>query len=156
MKKDSDRSITPAMEAIPANVAPPGSLQTKQLHHLHAQFLLGQNCHRQKMSCVYALRVTMVLSDSATLETVACQTSLSEWGFSRQEYWSILANTGCHTLLEHGISCCLSCCPPTPPPRVPGAVRTPATQAAALPPHLAPTGANPSPPGQPQELNPSG
>ena len=22
-------------------------------------------------------------------------------GFSRQEYWSVLANTGCHTLLEH-------------------------------------------------------
>ena len=32
---------------------------------------------------------------------VACQTSLSERGFSRQEYWSVLANTGCHTLLEH-------------------------------------------------------
>ena len=51
------------------------------------------------MSCVYALRVTMVFSDSATLETVACQTSLSERGFSRQEYWSVLANTGSHTLL---------------------------------------------------------
>ena len=25
--------------------------------------------------------------------------------FSRQEYWSVLANTGCHTLLEHYISC---------------------------------------------------
>jgi len=30
------------------------------------------------------------------------------------------------------------------------------TQAAAPPPHLALTGTNPSPPGQPQELNPSG
>ena len=38
------------------------------------------------------------------LYTVACQASLSERGFSRQEYWSILANTGCHTLLEHYIS----------------------------------------------------
>ena len=27
---------------------------------------------------------------------------------SRQEYWSVLANTGCHTLLEHYISCCPS------------------------------------------------
>ena len=26
-------------------------------------------------------------------------------GFSRKEYWSVLANTGCHTLLEPCISC---------------------------------------------------
>ena len=26
----------------------PGSLQAKQLHHLHAQLSLGQSCHRQK------------------------------------------------------------------------------------------------------------
>ena len=44
----------------------------------------------------------------ATLWTVACQASLSE-GFSRQDYWSVLANTGCHTLLDHYISCCPSC-----------------------------------------------
>ena len=73
-------------------------------------------------------------------------------GFSRQEYWSILADIGCHTLLEH----CISCCPSRQPRWVPGAARTPATQAAVPPPHLALTGANPSPPGQPQELNPSG
>ena len=36
----------------------------------------------------------------------------------------------------------------------PGAARTPTTQAAAPPPHLALTGANPSPPGQPQEQTP--
>jgi len=72
-------------------------------------------------------------------------------GFSRQEYWSVLANTGCHTLIEHYISCCPSC----QFPWVPGAARTSVTQAAAPPPHLALTGADPSPPGQPQELNPS-
>ena len=33
-----------------------------------------------------------------TLWTMACQASLLG-GFSRQEYWSVLANTGCHTLL---------------------------------------------------------
>ena len=38
--------------------------------------------------------------------------------------------------------------------REPGAARAPATQAAAPPPHLALTGANPSPPGQTQELTP--
>ena len=39
----------------------------------------------------------------ATLWTVACQASISG-EFSRQEYWSILVNTGCHTLLEHYVS----------------------------------------------------
>ena len=71
-------------------------------------------------------------------------------GFSRQEYWSILANTGCHTLLEHYISCC----PSHQLPSVPGAARTPVTQAAAPPLHLARRGANPGPPRQPQEQTP--
>ena len=70
--------------------------------------------------------------------------------FSRQEYWSVLANTGCHTLLEY----CSSCCPSH---QLPCAARTPATQAAATStpgPHRgkpkssrAGSGANPS--GQP-------
>ena len=81
-----------------------------------------------------------------------CQTSLLERGFSRQEYWSVLANTGCHSLLEHY----MSCCPRRQPLRVHGFVRTPVTQADAPLPHLALTGANTSPPGQPRELNPSG
>ena len=71
-------------------------------------------------------------------------------GFSRQEYWSELANTGCHTLLEHYISCC----PSRQLPWVPGAARTPTTQAAAPPPHVVLPGGNPSPPGQPQEQTP--
>ena len=45
--------------------------------------------------------------------------------------------------LEHYISCC----PSHQFPWVPGAARTPVTQAAAPPPHLALTGANPNPPG---------
>ena len=56
-----------------------------------------------------------------------------------------VADTGCHTL---------SCCPSRQLPRVPGAARTPVTQAAAPPPHPAVTGANPSPPRQPQEQTP--
>ena len=49
-KKDYDRAITLAAEAVhvPAHLAPPGSLQAKQLRHLHAQLSLGQSCHRQK------------------------------------------------------------------------------------------------------------
>ena len=43
-----------------------------------------------------------------TMWTEACQASLSGRGFSRQEYWSALANSGSHTLLEHYISWCPS------------------------------------------------
>ena len=71
-------------------------------------------------------------------------------GFFRQECWSILANTGCHTLLKHYISCCSS----LQLPWVPGAARTTVTQAATPPPHLVLTEANPSPPGQPQGQTP--
>ena len=71
----------------------------------------------------------------AALCTVACQASLSV-GFSRQKYWSVLANTGCHNLLEHYISCCPSC----QFPWVPGAVRVPVIQVTASPPHLASLG----------------
>ena len=46
-KKDSDRAITPSVEAVrvPAHVVPPASPQAKQLHHLHAQPSLRQSCH---------------------------------------------------------------------------------------------------------------
>ena len=80
---------------------------------------------------------------------MACQASLSR-GFSRKEYWSILANTGCHTLLEHYISCSPRC----QLPLVVGAARIPVTQAAAQPPHLALTVADPNPPEQPQKQTP--
>ena len=70
--------------------------------------------------------------------------------FFRQEHCNVLANTGCQTLLEHYISCC----PSLQLPWVPGAAITSVTQAAAPPPHLAFTGANPSPPRQPQEQTP--
>ena len=80
------------------------------------------------------------------LWTVICQVSLSGV-FSRQEYWSVLANTGCHTFLEHYISCC----PSHQLSSVTGAARTPG---AVPPPHLAFTGTEPSPSGQPQEQTP--
>ena len=59
LKKDSDRAITPAVEAVcaPAHLTPPGFPQAKQLHHLHAQLLLGQSCHKQKKSCFYVCRL---------------------------------------------------------------------------------------------------
>ena len=60
------RAITPAVEAghVPAHLVLPESPQAKQLHHLYAQRSLGQVCHRQKMSCIYAHRVVLVVSDS--------------------------------------------------------------------------------------------
>ena len=68
-KKKTDRAVTPAAEAVrvPAHLAPPGSPQAKQLSHFHAQLSLGQSCHRGEKSCVYAHRITSVLSDSLTL-----------------------------------------------------------------------------------------
>ena len=149
-RKDSERAVIPAAEAVrvPAHLVLPGSPQTKQLHHLYAQRSLGQSCHRLKKSCIYALRVASVVSNSlGPCRLWPTRLLRQGGGFSRQEYWSILANSGLHTLLEHYISCYPSC----QLPWVPRAARTPATQAAAPPPHLTLTGANPSPPGQPQE-----
>ena len=122
-KKDSDRAITPTAEAVhvPAHLVPPGSPQAKQLHHLHAQLSLGQICHRQKK--FVSMCAGLLWSCLTFCDPVDCGLpSFSvRRGFSRQEYWSALANTGCHTLLEH----CISCCPSR---WVSGAARTPATQ----------------------------
>ena len=65
-KRDSDRAIIPAVEAVHvlAHLAPPGSPQAKQLCHLHAQLSLEQSCHRQKQSCIYVCRVASVVSNS--------------------------------------------------------------------------------------------
>ena len=65
LKKDSDRDVTPAAEAVRvlAHLALPASPKAKQLRHLHAQLSLGQSCHRQKKSCIYARRVALVVSD---------------------------------------------------------------------------------------------
>ena len=43
------------MEAVcvPEHLTLPGSLQAKQLHHLHAQLSLEQSCHRQKKKKVF-------------------------------------------------------------------------------------------------------
>ena len=98
-QKKTDGAMTPAAEAVrvPAHLASPGSLKAQQLGHLHAQLSLGQSCHRQKKSCVCACRcrVTSVVSDPATLYTVAwharllCQTGSSP-GKHTGAYWPIL------------------------------------------------------------------
>ena len=80
----------------------------------------------------------------APLWTVACQASLSG-GFSRQEYWSLLANTGCHILLEH----CFSCCPLST-----WCCQNPCDPSSCTTSTLALTEESPSPPGQPQGQTP--
>ena len=116
LKKDSDRDVTPAAEAVRvlAHLALPASPKAKQLRHLHAQLSLGQSCHRQKSVlhlCAqghFVHRVT--LSDSLPPCRLWPARLLSQGGgLSRQEYWNLSANTGCHTLLEHYISCCPNC-----------------------------------------------
>ena len=106
----------------PCTLCAAGSLQAKQLPHLHAQLSLGQSCHRQKRkSCVYAHRVASVMSNSLWPCGLWPSRLLCQGWLSREKYWSILGNTGCHIFLEHYISCC----PSRQLPWVPGAARIP-------------------------------
>ena len=63
-KKDFDRAITPAAEAVcvSAHLASSGSPQAEQLCHLHAQLSLEQSYHRPNKSSIYVCRVTLVMS----------------------------------------------------------------------------------------------
>ena len=92
LKKDSDRAMTPVAEAVrvPAHLVLPGSLQVKQLCHLHAQSSMRQSSHRQKMSCVYACRVASVVS--TLCDPVDCGLP----GFSVREEGSTGKHTGAY------------------------------------------------------------
>ena len=101
----------PRVEAVCvlAYLVLPGSPQAKQLCHLHTQLSRRQSSHRQGKSRVYVHRAVSAVSDSLRPcrlwpVRLLCQ----EGGFSRQEYQSLLAYAGCHTLLEHYSSCCPS------------------------------------------------
>ena len=65
-QKKTDRAITLVAEAVhvPAHLVRPGSPPAKELCHLHIQLSLGQSCHRQKKSCIYARSVTLIVSKS--------------------------------------------------------------------------------------------
>ena len=72
--------------------------------------LTGAELPQTRKSCIYTCRVTYVVSKSLRPcrlwpARLLCQGG----GFSKQEYWRPLANTSCHTLQEHYISCCPSC-----------------------------------------------
>jgi len=140
------------MEAVcvPAHLALPRfCTQAKILHHLHAQNLLNQSCHRQKN--LASMHIGSLRSCPTLCDPVECGLP----GFFVRAFYQarILECTGqfgCHILLEH----CISCCPRCQLPWVPGVARTPAAQAAAPPPHLLLTGPDPSPPGKPEEQTP--
>ena len=64
-KKDSDRAVTPAAEAVPvpAHLVPPESPQAKQLCQLHAQPSLGRVATGQKKRLV-SMHMGSLLSSS--------------------------------------------------------------------------------------------
>ena len=108
MIKDSDRAITPTVEAVhvPAHLALPGSPQSKQLYHFHAQLSLGQSCHRRKKKGLGRVQLF------ATLWTVARQASLSLRGILQArilehigQYWLPYPSRALYFLLPY---------PPTP------------------------------------------
>ena len=110
-KKDSYRAITPAAEAVRvlAYLALPGSLQAKQLHHLHPQLSQGQSCHKAKNVSYLCTQGHFGMSKSLRPCRLQPARLLCQGGeFSRQEYWSVLVNTDCHTFPECYISCCPS------------------------------------------------
>ena len=106
-EKDSDRAITPSVEAIhvPAHLTLPGSPQAKQLCHLHAQPSLGQSCHRQEKSCIYACNVTLVMS---RLCKDCGLPGFSVSGTPQARILECIGQYGCHTHFEHYLSCCPS------------------------------------------------
>ena len=65
---------------------------------------LPQAKKKKTIFCLYMQSCFSCVQLFVTMWTEACQASLSGRGFSRQEYWSALANSGSHTLLEHYIS----------------------------------------------------
>ena len=104
-------SITPVVEAahVPAHLVLPGTHKPSSCATFTLNSHWGRDARGKTMSCVYAHSITSVVSDSfRPCRLWPARPLCQGGGFSRQEYWSILANTGCHTLLEHYISCCPS------------------------------------------------
>ena len=152
MEKDCNRAVTPAAEAvhIPAQLVLPGSLQAKQLCHLQTQLSLGQSCHGQKMSCVYACRVTLVASGSLQPCRLWPARLLLGWGVPQArtlgrigQYWLPYSYRALYFLLSQ-----------LPTPLSTWCCQNPCDPSSCTTPHLALTGAKPSSPGQPQEQTP--
>ena len=113
--KNSDRAITPATEAVrvPAHFTPPGFLQPEELHNLHAQLSLGQNCHRQKKKNLGSMHTWSLQSNSMQLCRLWPARLLCQGRGVLQA--RILERIGQYRLpysLDHYISCCPSRQPP--------------------------------------------
>ena len=66
----------------------------------------GRAATGNKKVCIYAHRVAAIVSDSLRPCRLSSARLLCQGGvFSRREYWSVLASTGCHTLLERYVYC---------------------------------------------------
>ena len=78
---------------VPVHLAPPGSPQSKQLCHLHAQLSLGQSCHRQKIfACTRAgsLRSCPTLCDPVDCGLSGFSVRRGSPGKNTEAYWPIL------------------------------------------------------------------
>ena len=107
-KKDSDRAITPVVEAVcvPAQLSLPGPVQAKQLRHLQAQLSLGQSCHRQKKKpCTYACRIISAVFDSLQPCRLWLARLLHQVGVSSSK------NNGTYGPILVAIPFYISCCP---------------------------------------------
>ena len=81
----------------------PSSYATFMLNLHWAKAATGKN--------TYASKVASVVSNSLQPYELWPPRLLCQGGFSRQEYWSVQAKTGCRILLEHYFSCCLAANP---------------------------------------------
>ena len=90
----------------PYTLGLPGSPQPSSCTTFMLNSHQGRAAIGKKKSCIYVCRVALVMSNSLRPCTLWPARLLCQGGgeFSRQEHWSVLANTVCHTLLEHYIS----------------------------------------------------
>ena len=150
-EKDSDRAITHAKAVhVPAHQHRQGPHKPSSW----ATFML--NSHWGRAATGKKSLASMHTGSLWLCPTLCSPVDCGLPGFSVREAGGILQARILECIsqywLPYPLEHYISCCPRHQLPWVPGAARTPATQAAAPPPHL--TGANPSHPGQPQEQTP--
>ena len=87
-------------------------LMVESYAELQEEKLNNQRNNLRRPACMHACLVTSVMSNSATLWTIAHQALLST-GFSRQEYWSgsvtMPSSEGCSRTRDQSHISCVSC-----------------------------------------------
>ena len=92
--------MTPVVEAVhvPAQLAPPGSPQAKQMPTFTLNSHWGRaDTGKKSLVCMHTGSLQLCPNLCDLVDCGLSGFSIREGGFSRQEYWSVLANTGCHT-----------------------------------------------------------